>query len=400
MSALSAVPAAVRPKAVAVTAALVVLVGSFVVLRGGGETTSATLFLPRAVHLYEGSDVVVLGVRIGEVVSVSPQGDRVRVELRWDSEHRVPADAQAALVSPTLIADRYVQLTPVYDGGPVMADGAEIPLSRATVPVELDEIVATLTDLATALGPDGANSKGALADLVAVGADNLEGNGAAAGQALRDVSKLSQTLAGNREEIFGTVRSLQALTTELAENDATVRAFTSDLAEVSGQLAGERERLAEALRQLALALEPVAGFVRDNRGDLAANVRTLGVVADALADEREDIGHVLDIAPVGIANFAQFYDPVVEALAGRINGNDKYESPAYFLCSLIVGVGGSPEDCQETLGPLADISLRQPQEGGSSADSASAPSSAPPPSRAPAPPVDRSLAGLLTGGLR
>ena len=77
MSALSAVAAAVKPKAVAVTAALIVLVGSFAVLRAGGETTSATLYLPRAVHLYEGSDVVVLGVRIGEVVEVSPEGDRV-----------------------------------------------------------------------------------------------------------------------------------------------------------------------------------------------------------------------------------------------------------------------------------------------------------------------------------
>lgn len=400
MSALSSVAAAVRPKAVAIAAAVLVLVGSLVVLRGGGESTSATLFLPRAVHLYEGSDVVVLGVRIGEVVEVRPEGEKVRVELRWDSEHQVPADAQAALVSPTLIADRYVQLTPVYDGGPVMEDGAQIPLSRSTVPVELDEIVATLTDLATALGPDGANSTGALADLVAVGADNLEGNGAAAGEALSDVSELSQTLADNREELFGTVGNLQALTTELAEEDATVRAFTADLATVSGQLAGERERLTEALRQLALALEPVAGFVRDNREDLVANVRTLGVVADALAAEQEDIGNVLDIAPVGIANFAQFYDPVTEALAGRINGNDKYESPAYFLCSLVVGVGGSPEDCREILGPLADLSLRQPQDGSSPADSASAPAAAPAPPRAPAPPADKSLAGLLTGGLR
>lgn len=396
---LSVVGTAVRPRLVAITAALLVVVGSLVVLRAGPETATATVFLPRAVHLYPGSDVVVLGVRIGEVTEVRPEGDKVRVELSYDREQKIPADAQAVLVSPTLIADRYVQLAPVYSGGPTLDDGGTIPLARGQVPVELDEIFGSLVELTDALGPDGANSQGALSELVTVAADNLDGNGAAAGAAVTEVSKLTQTLADNREELFGTVRNLQALTTELAERDATVRDFTGDLARVSGQLAGERERLGTALQQLALTLDEVTGFVRENREDLAGNVENLGVVAAALAKEQENIGKVLDIAPVGIANFAQFYDPVVEALAGRINGNDKYESPAYFMCSLVIGVGGSPEQCKEILGPLADVELRQPQDGSSPVSTEGAPAGPAVPA-VPAPPQDTSLAGLLMGGIR
>jgi phospholipid/cholesterol/gamma-HCH transport system substrate-binding protein len=358
VSAVSTALAAARPKAIAIVAAAVVLIGSLVVWRAGPDTSTATVFLPRAVHLYSGSDVVVLGVRVGEVTEVRPEGDQVRVELKYDSSQKIPADAQAVLVSPTLIADRYIQLAPVYDGGPTLEDGGTIPLARGQVPVELDTIFATLTDLAQALGPNGANADGALSDLVGVAADNLDGNGEAAGSAITEVSRMTQTLAANREELFGTVRNLQLLTTELAERDAAVRDFTTDLATASAQLAGERERLSEALTQLALALGPVRDFLRDNRADLAANVDNLASVANALATEKQNIGDVLDIAPVGIANFSQFYDPVTEALAGRINGNDKYESPAYFMCSLVVAVGASPEECAGILAPLADIELR------------------------------------------
>jgi hypothetical protein len=41
------------------------------------------------------------------------------------------------------------------------------------VPIELDEIYAALDKLNVALGPNGANEKGALAQLVHVGAANL-----------------------------------------------------------------------------------------------------------------------------------------------------------------------------------------------------------------------------------
>ena len=46
-----------------------------------------------------------------------PEGNSVRVEMEYDAEVDVPADAKAVVVTPTLVADRFVQLTPVYDEG-------------------------------------------------------------------------------------------------------------------------------------------------------------------------------------------------------------------------------------------------------------------------------------------
>src|SRR5262249_23625138 len=63
-----------------------------------------------AVGVHDGSDVRVLGVKIGRVVSVRPEGQTVRVEMRYDSRYPIPADVRAVIVPPSVVSDRYVQL--------------------------------------------------------------------------------------------------------------------------------------------------------------------------------------------------------------------------------------------------------------------------------------------------
>ena len=82
-----------------------------------------------------------------------------------DDDYDIPADADAVVLAPSLVSDRYVQFAPVYDGGPTMEDGAEVPLDRTATPVELDQVYGALDELSAALGPTGANENGALSDL-------------------------------------------------------------------------------------------------------------------------------------------------------------------------------------------------------------------------------------------
>src|SRR4051812_4832043 len=168
---------AAAAKAAAGIAVLALLAGLLVVLWPSGGTKTATAYFPRALNIFPDSDVTVLGVKVGSVDSVTPVGKSVKVVFHYDAAVRVPADGFAALVAPTLVSDRTVQLGPAYAGGPVLSDGAVLPLSQTMVPLELDQIAATLRDLTEALGPEGANSEGALSRLLAVGADNLRGQG-------------------------------------------------------------------------------------------------------------------------------------------------------------------------------------------------------------------------------
>src|SRR3954471_18602229 len=166
---------ATRVVAVLVALAAMATILTELFLRPAKKT--AVLFFPVAVHLYAGSEVDVLGVKIGTVTSVKPVGTKVRVVITYDAGRKIPANAAAVVDEPTLVADRVVELTPPYDGGPVLADKATIPLARTQVPVELDELSHNLVQLADALGPDGANAKGALSRALSVGAANLTGEG-------------------------------------------------------------------------------------------------------------------------------------------------------------------------------------------------------------------------------
>lgn len=306
-------------RAVALAAA-VLLVGTlgWIVLRPAGQMR-VTAWFGQAVGLYEGSDVRVLGIDVGEITRVTPMGDRVRVEMLVDEDYDVPAEAVAVILAPSLVADRYVQFAPVYSGGPTMADGAEVPLERTATPVELDQVYGALDDLSVALGPTGANADGALSDLVEVGAANLDGNGQALNTTLTGFSQAVETLAENRDDLFGSVENLQVFTSALATVDAQVGQFNDNLAAVSEQLAGEREDLAAAIALLSSALGQVAGFVQQNTTLLTTNVDRLSAVTLTLVQQREALAQVLDVAPAAIGNLAHAYNPDYGTLDTRDN---------------------------------------------------------------------------------
>jgi phospholipid/cholesterol/gamma-HCH transport system substrate-binding protein len=286
-----------------------------------------------------------------------PEGTSVRVEFEYDDDYKVPRDAKAAVVAPSVVSDRYVQLTPVYRGGPVMADGTDIPLERTATPVELDRIFTSLNDLNVALGPGGANKDGALSRLLQVGADNLDGQGAKMNATFEDFSKAIQTLSDGRQDMFATVRNLQVFTTALAQNDQQVRSFNTNLASVADQLAAEREELSAALANLAVALGEVASFVRDNREDLSANIQGLAEITRVLVDQRDALEQVLEVGPTALSNLQLAYNPRSGTLDTR--NNAQTPDPGALLCNVLKGLGRD-EDCAKLVAGLEQMEKGEP----------------------------------------
>ncbi len=357
-----------------------------VVLWPGQGTVRVSADFDRAVGLYEGSDVRILGVKVGEVVEVVPQGDEVHVEFDYLDKYKVPEDAQAVVVAPSVVSDRYVQLTPVYDGGEAMAAGDNIPRDRTAVPVELDQIYTSLNDLNVGLGPKGANKKGALSRLLEVGAANLDGQGANINQTVRDFSTAVTTLADGKEDLFGTIRNLQVFTTALAENDGAVRQFNQDLASVADQLSAERDELAAALRNLAVALGQVGSFVKENRANLTKDIEGLADITGTLAKQRDAIAEVLEAGPTALSNLNNAYNPGSGTLDTR-NDAEQSQDPALYLCSLLTSIG-QPESVCDEIDKVLEGKIIPPASGGGLPGRANQGSRADP---------DLSLGGILAG---
>ena len=339
-------------KGIAGGLALVVVAALVVLLWPGGSQRTVRAEFVRAVGLYPGSDVRILGVKVGEVTDVAPRGDRVEVEMTYDDEYKIPADAKAVVIAPSVVSDRYVQLTPVYKGGPTLADGADIPLEETATPVELDRIFSSLNDLNVALGPEGANKDGALSRLLKVGADNLDGQGADINATFHDFSTAVATLSDGKDDLFGTVRNLQVFTTALAQNDQQVRSFNQNLASVADQLAGERQELSAALSNLAVALGEVASFVRDNRKNLSANIQGLAEVTDVLVTQRDALAETLEAGPVALSNLQLAYNP----RSGTLDTRNNAQAPDFgqVLCTVLTAIGKA-DKCAELEDSLAAL---------------------------------------------
>ena len=330
------------------------------------DTKTLTAHFPRTISIYEGSDVRVLGVPVGKVDSVTPDGTDVVVTMSYDADTKIPADAKAAIIAPSIVGDRFVQLTPVYTGGDVMADGAVLQDDRTAIPLELDQIYSSIDDLTVALGPTGANKDGALSDLLESTAANFGGQGAKFHQTIEDFGKLSQTLDDNKDELFGSARELEGFINTLATNDKTVRRFNQSLSDASSMLADERQELSASLHNLATALGQVSSFVKENREVLGRNIKGLNRVSQVLVARRDELDRSLDDAPLALNNLALTYNPEAGTLDTNANlgevVNQVQSDPSSFLCGFV-----SQADSSGALCDLVQQALGRPGTGGSGA---------------------------------
>jgi phospholipid/cholesterol/gamma-HCH transport system substrate-binding protein len=119
---------AIRRAGLGIVAGVVVValivVGIIVATRGSSNTKHVTAYFNRVIGLYTGNDVRILGVKIGHIDSITPDGSRVKVVMSYDGNDKVPANANAVIVTPSIVSDRYVQLTPAYTSGGTLPDNA------------------------------------------------------------------------------------------------------------------------------------------------------------------------------------------------------------------------------------------------------------------------------------
>jgi len=301
---------------VAVVLAAVLVVGAASAVTRASDHT-LTVDFERTVSLYEGSKVRILGVDVGTVEKLTPRGQTVRATIRWDEDVDVPADVKAVIVSPSVVGDRFVQLTPAYTGGAKLEDGTHLDQSRTGTPTELDETFAALDEVATTLGPEGLNKDGTVDDLLSSSAKNLDGKGAEIRQSIEALAALGATADGSKDEFFTSVEQIERFVSALETNDASVRRFNTSLAGVSDVLAAEGDDLQLAVRELAGALQQVQGYVAENRGALRKNIKGLNTVTKSLSKQRKNLDTILQQGPRALSNLASGYNPTNGTLEAR-----------------------------------------------------------------------------------
>ncbi|HEY8678308.1 MAG TPA: MCE family protein [Candidatus Dormibacteraeota bacterium] len=215
-----------------------------------GQDYSVSAAFSDANGVNRGADVVIAGHTVGQVTAVEVQGRQALVTMRV-ARHYAPLHrfTTARIRYSTLLAQKYVEITPV-SGGPELRGGGQISSDNTLSPVDFDQFL-------SALDPE---TRSRLQVLVQQAGGGVEGRQQVINDLLTQLNGLSQ-------------ESLPPLST-FHQHDPDLDRIVANLAVVSKRLAQSHQQLGD----LVGSMSDVTGTLAQNDRALASLIRNLGNV--------------------------------------------------------------------------------------------------------------------------
>ncbi|BBZ35337.1 MCE family protein [Mycolicibacterium confluentis] len=298
--------------------------------------------------IYAGSKVTVLGVPIGRVTAVTPQGTTVRVSMSLPSDVSLPEDVNAYIMSPALISDRSVDLGPAYTGtGPALVEGQVIPVERSHAPITFDSMLGSLSTLTESLGPD----QGDLGQLLSRGADQWRGQGKQFNAAVRNLSSATGVLGARAEDIDAVVGNLNTMMTAFNQRQVSLNDLVNSLGALGDSWADQDLDITGTMTDLRTVLDSVSAVVNEHSEDLGAVAENLNAVGDILTHRQPELAEFMDLVPLMMQNLSNTIGP---DRRGRIRLN---------VSSVLTQFADAHNFCERTQWPICSgIGLVNPIE--------------------------------------
>ena len=285
---------------------VVVLVATIRPLRlGGGDETFTALFTS-ASRIRPGAPVMIGGVRVGRVDSVSLDRDALaRVSFQVDQDVRVTTRTRAAIRYLDLVGGRYLALTDPAESGaaPSAAQRPErpIPTSRTEPALDLNALLNGFKPLFSALDPQDVN---ALAqDIIRT----FQGEGMTVRELIARTGSLTSGLAERDQLIGSLIDSLGTTVNTVARRHDQLERLIDDVAAFAVGLASDRRTIGAALRHLEVMTALSSDLLHDARPSLKEDIAQLRAVARLLGTGtgRGQVEHALDHLPRKLERLAR-----------------------------------------------------------------------------------------------
>lgn len=283
--------------------AAAVLAGGLTSCANNGGDYRVRAQFSRAVGVYPGAPVRVLGIDVGSITGVTPVEDGALVTMDIDQDTALPADATATIVPVSVLGDRYVQLAPVYEGGPKLRPNTTIPVERTSVPAEIDELLRGMQDYLGAIEP--ANAAALVSNL----AELLDGQGEDLNHLIENAAGTFELLADKSDELSAIVDSLAELTESLGGRTEAVQSLVRSYDTLSGVLAANRDDIDAFILELDRAAVELAELLTRHREPLQEDVEVITTVGRTLVRNLDSLDRLLEATPRLFAAAGRAYDP-------------------------------------------------------------------------------------------
>lgn len=256
-----------------------------------------TVQLPQAGGLYKSSNVTYRGTEVGRVSEVRLTDTGVEAVLSLRSDVHIPANLDAQVHSTSGVGEQYVALLPRGGTGPVLKNGDVIPLSRTSVPPNINSLL------------DAANR-----GLEAVPRDNVKtlidesytavgGLGPELSRIVNGSTQLAIDARANLDPLVSIIDESKPLLDSQAQTSDAIQAWASHVANITHQLQRQDTSVAGLLHNGAQAAEEARQLVERLQPTLPillSNLVTLGKVG---VTYNAAIEQLLVLFPVVTADF-------------------------------------------------------------------------------------------------
>lgn len=265
-------------------------------LLGIGRYT-VTVELPRAAGIYPTGNVTYQGTKVGRITDVQLTRTGVEAVLSLDGGIPIPSDVTASVHSVSSIGEQYIALTPQNANARPLADGDVVPMDRASVPPDINQLIAATNRGLKAIPRD---------DLKTVVDESYAAVGGL-GPELARLIEASTSLAIDARSKLPELTTLiddgpAILDTQADSADsihrwaANLRTITRELQTSDGAVAGLLERgpdAADQIRQLYDRVRPTVPVLLTN----------LVTVAQVALDYQPNIEQILVLVPQIVQEF-------------------------------------------------------------------------------------------------
>lgn len=249
-----------------------------------------------ATGVFKGDRVRMSGVEIGSVrgleIVEGPDGTRL-AKVTFTVHDGVPlyADAALQLRYENIVGQRYLAIRQSPRGAEHMEEGETFPLSQTSPALSLTELFNGFQPLFRALEPDQLNEFSS--QLVRA----LQGESGDLAGFLRDISRLTHTIADRDAVIGDVVSNLNAVLLTVGRRDGEFSALIVQFRDLMKGLAKDGGALQAALPDLEALLAGTAQTIAEVRGPLHGNFTALEDLIRKLYDTRSDLEDSLQYTP-------------------------------------------------------------------------------------------------------
>ncbi|MDI2030320.1 MCE family protein [Saccharopolyspora sp. TS4A08] len=233
---------------------------------------------------------------IGRVTAIRTRDFRALVEMDIAADVDLPGGTTAQLQLASPLGEAFVMLERP-PGGPMLGDGAVIPIERTTRGPDIEDTLAAVGTVLNGSGLDQART------VVGELSTALHGREGEVRDLLHELQAVLGSLQRHRDDINHVIAALHSTSEEIARNKPLLEATFTQVKPGVDVLLAERERFGALLANTASLSATADGLAQRTAGTLTGEVHQLRPVLDELRGFDGELAGTLD----GLARFSQLF---------------------------------------------------------------------------------------------